>query len=54
MWDDTELDLPDWFVKDDTESNKPELPVTKELMDSFREKLRDINARPIRKIAEAQ
>lgn len=19
MWDDTELDLPDWFVKDDTE-----------------------------------
>merc|ERR1719236_266378 len=46
--------LPDWFTEDENKHNKPELPITKELMDQFRAKLREINARPIRKVTEAK
>lgn len=45
---------PNWFQDEENKFNKPELPVSKELMQQFREKLREINARPIRKVAEAQ
>jgi len=46
--------LPDWFTEDEKRYNKPELPISKELMAQFRAKLREINARPIRKVAEAR
>merc|ERR1719262_1995565 len=51
---DADEGLPDWFAEDEGKHNKPELPVSKELMDQFRAKLREINARPIRKVAEAK
>jgi len=46
--------LPDWFTEDENKHNKPELPITKEMMATFAAKLREINARPIRKVAEAK
>eukprot|EP00928_Gymnodinium_smaydae_P070315 TRINITY_DN54177_c0_g1_i1.p1 TRINITY_DN54177_c0_g1~~TRINITY_DN54177_c0_g1_i1.p1 ORF type:complete len:998 (-),score=295.89 TRINITY_DN54177_c0_g1_i1:174-3167(-) len=46
--------LPEWFTEDENKHNKPELPVSKELMNQFRSKLKEINARPIRKVAEAK
>eukprot|EP00930_Biecheleria_cincta_P069542 TRINITY_DN57272_c0_g1_i1.p1 TRINITY_DN57272_c0_g1~~TRINITY_DN57272_c0_g1_i1.p1 ORF type:complete len:1057 (-),score=311.24 TRINITY_DN57272_c0_g1_i1:88-3213(-) len=46
--------LPQWFTEEEEKFNKPELPISKELMDQFRAKLREINARPIRKVAEAR
>merc|ERR1719293_142179 len=46
--------LPSWFSEEEEKFNKPELPISKELMDQFRAKLREINARPIRKVAEAK
>merc|ERR1719174_795263 len=46
--------LPDWFTEDENKHNVPELPITKEMMDQWRAKLREINARPIRKVAEAK
>jgi AdoMet-dependent rRNA methyltransferase SPB1 len=46
--------LPDWFTEDENKHNKPELPITKEMMAQFKAKLREINARPIRKVAEAK
>merc|ERR1712113_652476 len=46
--------LPDWFTQEEEKCNKAELPVSKELMAEFRAKLREINARPIRKVAEAR
>merc|ERR1719482_2261600 len=52
-WNDPE-DLPDWFTLEEKKYTKPEMPVSKELMDEYRRKLREINARPIRKVAEAR
>jgi len=46
--------LPDWFTEEENRHNKAELPISKELMAQFRAKLREINARPIRKVAEAR
>jgi len=48
------LALPQWFTEEEEKFNKPELPISKELMDQFRAKLREINARPIRKVTEAR
>merc|ERR1712087_316541 len=41
-------------TEEEEKYNKPELPISKELMDQFRAKLREINARPIRKVSEAK
>ncbi|CAE7219039.1 Ftsj3 [Symbiodinium sp. CCMP2592] len=46
--------LPVWFTEEEEKYNKPELPISKEAMAQFRAKLREINARPIRKVAEAR
>lgn len=48
------LALPDWFTEEESKYNKPEMPISRELMAQFRAKLREINARPIRKVAEAK
>ena len=47
-------DLPDWFLEEEEKFTRKQLPLTKELMQQYRAKLREINARPIRKEAEAQ
>mmetsp|Transcript_6321 Transcript_6321/g.14101 ORF Transcript_6321/g.14101 Transcript_6321/m.14101 type:complete len:498 (+) Transcript_6321:1230-2723(+) len=47
-------DLPEWFKEEEELYCKPELPVTKELVQQYRDKMREINARPIRKVSEAQ
>ena len=45
--------LPDWFLDDENQHNKPQIPVTKAQVDFFKEQYKAINARPIKKIAEA-
>lgn len=47
------LGLPSWFVEDENKHNKPELPITKDLMAQYKAKLREIKNRPIRKESEA-
>ncbi|KAJ3224233.1 AdoMet-dependent rRNA methyltransferase spb1 [Chytriomyces hyalinus] len=47
-------DLPSWFTQDENRHNKINLPVTKEAMDLMRQKLRAMDARPIKKVAEAK
>lgn len=44
-------DLPSWFKDDDELARIPDLPLTKEYMDEYRRKLREISERPIRKVS---
>jgi AdoMet-dependent rRNA methyltransferase SPB1 len=46
--------LPNWFLDDEAKHYKPNLPITKEAMRALREKQRALDARPIKKVAEAK
>jgi len=46
--------LPTWFLDDEGKHYKPNLPVTKEAMQALRAKQRALDARPIKKVAEAK
>ena len=46
--------LPTWFLDDESKYYKPNIPITKEAINALREKQRALDARPIKKIAEAK
>ena len=46
--------LPSWFLDDEAKHYKANIPVTKEAVAAIRAKLRALDARPIKKIAEAK
>ncbi|GBG32672.1 AdoMet-dependent rRNA methyltransferase spb1 [Hondaea fermentalgiana] len=46
--------LPQWFIEDENKHNRPQLPVTKEMVDAVRARYKDIAAKPINKVAEAR
>ncbi|PGH19462.1 AdoMet-dependent rRNA methyltransferase spb1 [Polytolypa hystricis UAMH7299] len=46
--------LPEWFLDDETRHSKPNKPITAAAAAAIREKLRAINARPIKKVLEAK
>ncbi|KAK0478526.1 Spb1 C-terminal domain-containing protein [Armillaria novae-zelandiae] len=46
--------LPSWFLDDESKHYKPNLPVTKEAVAALRARQRALDARPIKKIAEAK
>lgn len=46
--------LPDWFVEEESQHNKINRPITKEAAMAIKEKQRQLNARPIKKVLEAQ
>lgn len=47
-------DLPDWFVHDEKKHSKINKPITKEAAMAIKEKQKQLNARPIKKVLEAQ
>ncbi|EFA85591.1 rRNA methyltransferase [Heterostelium album PN500] len=47
-------DLPDWFTQDEDRHNKPQTPLTKEMVEEIKREIREIDSRPIKKIAEAK
>lgn len=47
-------ELPSWFIEDENKHNKPEFPVSKDLMKKYKAKLLEIKNRPIRKVLEAK
>ena len=46
--------MPDWFLDDEGKHSKPNRPITKAAAAAIKEKMRAINARPIKKVAEAK
>jgi AdoMet-dependent rRNA methyltransferase SPB1 len=46
--------LPAWFLDDEGKHYKPNVPVTKEAVAALRARQRALDARPIKKIAEAK
>jgi len=46
--------LPEWFVDDESSHSKPHRPITAAAAAAIKEKLRALNARPIKKVREAK
>ncbi|GAA5917864.1 hypothetical protein JCM6882_001720 [Rhodosporidiobolus microsporus] len=46
--------LPTWFLDDEQRHFRHNIPITKEAVQAIRDKQRELNARPIKKIAEAK
>ncbi|XP_055264172.1 pre-rRNA 2'-O-ribose RNA methyltransferase FTSJ3 [Moschus berezovskii] len=49
-----EGELPDWFVQEEKQHRIRQLPVDKKEVEYYRKRWREINARPIKKVAEAK
>lgn len=47
-------DLPSWFLDDESKHYKPNIPITKEAIQMLRARQRALDARPIKKVAEAK
>lgn len=46
--------LPEWFIDDESSHSKPHRPITAAAAAAIKEKLRALNARPIKKVREAK
>lgn len=46
--------LPDWFLEDESKHDRPHRPITKAGAAAIKEKMRALNARPIKKVREAK
>lgn len=46
--------LPDWFIEEEDQHSKINRPITKEAALAIKEKMKQLNARPIKKVLEAQ
>jgi AdoMet-dependent rRNA methyltransferase SPB1 len=51
---DRSTSLPTWFTDDESRHNTPQTPITAAAAEAIKAKLRALNARPIKKIAEAK
>ena len=52
-WNDAD-DLPEWFVEDEKEHNRPQMPVTREMVQASRRRFLELSKAPIKKVAEAR
>uniref|UniRef100_A0AAX7TCM8 pre-rRNA processing protein FTSJ3 n=1 Tax=Astatotilapia calliptera TaxID=8154 RepID=A0AAX7TCM8_ASTCA len=46
--------LPEWFLDDERKHRKRPVPVTKEMVEEYKQKWKEINSRPIKRVAEAK
>lgn len=53
-WAFNDANLPDWFMEDEAKHYQRQLPVSKEMVAEYRARMKEINARPVKKIAEAK
>uniref|UniRef100_A0A2D4MSW4 Ribosomal RNA methyltransferase SPB1-like C-terminal domain-containing protein n=2 Tax=Micrurus spixii TaxID=129469 RepID=A0A2D4MSW4_9SAUR len=49
-----EGELPEWFVHEEHQHRRKPLPVDHQTVEEYRQRWREINARPIKKVAEAK
>jgi AdoMet-dependent rRNA methyltransferase SPB1 len=47
-------ELPKWFVEDEEKNYRRDVVVPRQVLNDYRKKFEDINARPIKKVVEAQ
>merc|ERR1712137_1018616 len=47
-------EMPDWFLDNEKPHTQPIIPVTKQMIDEIKERWKVVNARPIKKVAEAR
>uniref|UniRef100_A0AAQ5ZU57 pre-rRNA processing protein FTSJ3 n=1 Tax=Amphiprion ocellaris TaxID=80972 RepID=A0AAQ5ZU57_AMPOC len=47
-------EVPEWFLDDERKHRKKPVPVTKEMVEEYKQKWREIDARPIKRVAEAK
>uniref|UniRef100_A0A669BS26 pre-rRNA processing protein FTSJ3 n=1 Tax=Oreochromis niloticus TaxID=8128 RepID=A0A669BS26_ORENI len=47
-------EVPEWFLDDERKHRKRPVPVTKEMVEEYKQKWKEINARPIKRVAEAK
>merc|ERR1712228_429067 len=55
-WVNNDKHLPDWFVKDEKAHwrNRTPVQITKDMVEEYKKRQLEINARPIKKVAEAK
>jgi len=55
-WTNNDKHLPDWFVKDEKVhwKNRTPVQITKDMVEEYKKRQMEINARPIKKVAEAK
>ena len=53
-FNDNSSSLPSWFVTDESKHNRPQMPVTKEMVQAIKAELSDLAAKPIKKVLEAR
>ncbi|XP_070623070.1 pre-rRNA 2'-O-ribose RNA methyltransferase FTSJ3 [Erythrolamprus reginae] len=49
-----EGELPEWFAQEEHQHRRKQLPVDHQTVEEYRQRWREINARPIKKVAEAK
>lgn len=47
-------EIPAWLIDDEKKHRKRPVPVTKEMVEEYKQKWREINARPVKRVAEAK
>uniref|UniRef100_A0A3P8QGI5 pre-rRNA processing protein FTSJ3 n=1 Tax=Astatotilapia calliptera TaxID=8154 RepID=A0A3P8QGI5_ASTCA len=47
-------EVPEWFLDDERKHRKRPVPVTKEMVEEYKQKWKEINSRPIKRVAEAK
>ncbi|XP_034035806.1 pre-rRNA 2'-O-ribose RNA methyltransferase FTSJ3 [Thalassophryne amazonica] len=47
-------EVPEWFLVDEQKHRRKPVPVTREMVEEYKQKWKEINARPIKRIAEAK
>lgn len=47
-------ELPEWFTEEEKQHRRKQIPVDRQTVEAYRQRWREINARPIKKVAEAK